>query len=90
MEDVKCPKCGSSIIKGHMGYRCASYVREGEGCKFFVGKIAGVELTPEQFIKLITDKKTDKIQGFLSKKGSVFDAVLKLDENSNIVFDFES
>ncbi|MCR4679634.1 MAG: topoisomerase C-terminal repeat-containing protein [Lachnospiraceae bacterium] len=90
MENVKCPKCGSSIIKGHMGYRCASYVREGDGCKFFVGKIAGVELSEEQFTKLITDKKTDKIQGFLSKKGSVFDAVLKLDENSNIVFDFES
>ena len=71
-----------------MGYRCASYVREGDGCKFFVGKIAGVELTPEQFTKLINDKKTDLIQGFLSKKGSVFDAVLKLDENSNIVFDF--
>ena len=38
--------------------------------------------------KLINNKKTDLIQGFLSKKGSVFDAVLKLDENSNIVFDF--
>ena len=88
LEGVKCPKCGSSIIKGHMGYRCASYVREGDGCKFFVGKIAGVELTPEQFTKLINDKKTDLIQGFLSKKGSVFDASLKLDENSNVVFDF--
>ena len=88
MENLKCPKCGSSIIKGHMGYRCASYSREEEGCKFFVGKIAGVELSEEQITKLLTDKETDKIGGFISKKGSNFEAKLKFDENFNIVFDF--
>lgn len=89
MEDCKCPKCGSSIIKGHMGYRCASYVKDGEGCKFYVGKIAGVMLTKEQFVQLINEKSTDKIQGFLSKKGSLFDAKLKFDENFNVQFEFE-
>ena len=89
MEGLKCPKCGSSIIKGHFGYHCASYSKEEEGCKFYIGKIAGVELSKEQFTKLITDKETDKITGFLSKKGSLFDAKLKFDENFNVVFDFE-
>ncbi len=88
MEGLKCPKCGASIIKGHMGYRCASYSKEEGGCKFFIGKIAGLELTKEQFTKLLTDKETDKIQGFISKKGSTFEAKLKFDENYNIVFDF--
>ena len=88
MEDLKCPKCGNSIIKGHMGYRCASYSKEEGGCKFFIGKIAGVELTKEQLTKLLTDKESDKISGFISKKGSTFEAKLKFDENFNIVFDF--
>ena len=88
LEELKCPKCGSSIIKGHMGYRCASYSREEEGCKFFIGKIAGLELSEEQFKKLITDKETDKLSGFISKKGSTFEAKLKFDENFNVVFDF--
>ncbi len=89
MEDLKCPKCGASIIKGHFGYHCASYSKEEDGCKFYIGKIAGVELTKEQFTKLVTDKETDKITGFLSKKGSLFDAKLKFDENFNVVFDFD-
>ena len=88
MEGLKCPKCGASVIKGHMGYRCASYSKEEGGCKFFIGKIAGVELTKEQLTKLLTDKETDKIPGFISKKGSTFEAKLKFDENYNIVFDF--
>ena len=88
MEGLKCPKCGASIIKGHLGYRCASYSKEEGGCKFFIGKIAGVELTKEQITKLLTDKETDKIQGFISKKGAAFEAKLKFDENFNIVFDF--
>lgn len=89
IENVKCPKCQSSIIKGHMGYRCASYNKDG-GCDFFVGKIAGVLLTKEQLTMLLTEKKTETVAGFTSKKGSLFDAKLKLDENNKIVFDFEN
>ena len=89
LEDLKCPKCGKSIIKGHFGYRCAGYSREEEGCKFFVGKIAGIMLTKEDFTKLINEKTTDKISGFTSKKGTLFDAKLKFDENFNVIFDFD-
>ena len=89
LEDLKCPKCGKSIIKGHFGYRCAGYSREVEGCKFFVGKIAGIMLTKEDFTKLINEKTTDKISGFTSKKGTLFDAKLKFDENFNVIFDFD-
>ncbi|WP_035792465.1 DNA topoisomerase III [Butyrivibrio sp. AE3006] len=89
LEDLKCPKCGKRIIKGFMGYRCEDYKKEEDGCKFFVGKIAGVTLSKEDFTKLLTEKKTDKITGFTSKKGTTFDAALKFDEQFNIVFDFE-
>jgi hypothetical protein len=37
---------------------------------------------------LLATGKTSKIQGFTSKNGNSFDAVLKLDENSRVVFDF--
>lgn len=88
MEDCKCPKCGNTIIKGHSGYRCSNYSKEEEGCKFFVGKIAGLSIPEEQFRKLLENKATDKLEGFVSKKGSNFEAILKFDENYNIVFDF--
>ncbi|WP_022777123.1 DNA topoisomerase III [Butyrivibrio sp. AE3009] len=89
LEGLKCPKCGKSIIKGHLGYRCEDYSREEGGCKFFIGKIAGVELSKEQFTKLLNDKITDTITGFNSKKGTTFDARLKFDDNFTVVFDFD-
>ena len=88
MEGIKCPKCGGDIIKGHFGYHCKNYVREGDGCKFYIGKIAGLMLSEEDFIKLVNEKKTEKIGGFTSKKGTTFEARLKFDENFNVVFDF--
>ena len=90
LENLKCPVCGKKIIKGHMGYRCENYKKEEEPCNFFVGKIAGKELDEEQFKKLVTEKKTDTITGFTSKKGTSFDARLSLDEKYNVVFDFAS
>ena len=89
LEGLKCPKCGKNIIKGHLGYRCEDYSREEGGCKFFIGKIAGVELSKEQFTKLLNDKITDTITGFNSKKGTTFDARLKFDDNFTVVFDFD-
>lgn len=89
LDELHCPKCNGSIIKGHIGYRCANYSKDENGCKFYVGKIAGIMLETEQMEKLIKEGKTDKITGFTSKKGNLFDARLKFDEAFNIVFDFE-
>ncbi len=90
MENLKCPICGKQIIKGHLGYRCEEYKKGEEGCRFFVGKVAGVSLSKEDFTKLVTEKTTDKISGFISKKGTTFDAKLVFDENYNIVFNFDN
>ncbi|MCR5272252.1 MAG: topoisomerase C-terminal repeat-containing protein [Lachnospiraceae bacterium] len=89
MKDIVCPKCGAPIIKTHIGFRCSKYSKEEEGCSFFVGKVAGVQVPEEQFIKLVKEKKTDLITGFLSSKGLYFDARLKLDEECKVVFDFD-
>lgn len=90
IENVKCPKCGNKLIKGRFGYRCEKNTREEAACDFRLGTLLGVDVSKEQFIKLIQNGKTDKIAGFTSKKGSVFDACLKLDEEKKIVFDFDS
>ena len=87
--DITCPKCGGSILKGHNGYRCANYSREEGKCRFFAGKIAGLDIPTEQFVKLLKEKRTDKLSGFKSKKGSSFDAYLVLNEQGDIAFSFE-
>lgn len=89
LDDLKCPKCGKKIIKGHMGYRCEDYKKGDEGCSFFVGKVAGLMLTKEDFAKLLESGTTDKISGFTSKKGSLFEARLVFDDQKNVVFNFD-
>ncbi|MCR4831424.1 MAG: topoisomerase C-terminal repeat-containing protein [Pseudobutyrivibrio sp.] len=91
LEGLTCPKCGGALLKNHFGYRCENNVRDNvDSCPFFVGKIAGVELDEEQFRKLITEKKTDVISGFLSKKGLFFDARIKLNDEFRTEFEFEN
>ncbi|MBP5198371.1 MAG: topoisomerase C-terminal repeat-containing protein, partial [Lachnospiraceae bacterium] len=103
MPDIKCPKCGGDIIKTHNGFRCTNFKRKSQDeeevtvneasgekdCDFYVNKIAGVKISEEQLIMLLKTGKTDIIKEFLSKKGLYFDARLKLNEEKNIVFDFE-
>ena len=79
MPGLKCPKCESPIIKTHFGYKCKNNIKDNvDSCTFFIGKVAGVEIPEDQFTKLIKEKRTDVISGFLSKKGLYFDARLKL------------
>ena len=82
-----CPLCGGEVVRTRFGYGCSSY-REN-GCKFMVGKsICKRTISVSNVKMLLATGKTSKIQGFVSKNGKSFDAVLKLDENSRVVFDF--
>ena len=91
MPGITCPKCGSPIIKNHFGYKCKNNIRDNvDSCPFFVGKVAGVDIPEDQFIKLIKEKQTDVITGFLSKKGLFFDARLKLNDEFRTEFVFEN
>ena len=91
MEGLKCPKCGEPILKNHFGYRCKNNIRDNvDSCQFYVGKVAGVDIPEDQFKKLILEKKTDVISGFLSKKGLFFDARLKLNDECRTEFEFDN
>ena len=83
----KCPLCGGEVRRTNFGYGCGSY-REN-GCKFAVSMRICSRVIPMSAVKqLLTNGRTDKLSGFVSKKsGKTFDACLKL-EDGRAVFDF--
>ena len=81
----KCPLCGRDVVKSRYGYSCTGY---REGCHFHIrGVICGRVISLSNAKLLLETGKTSKIQGFISKAGKSFDAVLKL-ENGKVSFDF--
>ena len=91
LKDVVCPLCGGEIVKTSFGYGCANYNREDaeHSCRFSINNnIAGVKITDAIARKLLSERKTEKLEGFLAKSGSKFDAALKLTDDGQVVFDF--
>lgn len=82
----KCPVCGRDVIRGKFSYGCMGYK---EGCTFKIGlSICKRPISVSNAKLLIENGKSSKIKGFTSKKGTLFDAFLKMDENKKVVFDF--
>ena len=81
----KCPVCGKDVRRTKFGYGCSGY---NEGCKFSInGIICKRVISIDNVRKLLSEGRTSKINGFISKNGKPFDAYLKL-ENGKVVFDF--
>ncbi|MBR3769239.1 MAG: topoisomerase C-terminal repeat-containing protein [Lachnospiraceae bacterium] len=81
--ELICPACGAKLNKNLKQYFC------GCGLRFFKS-IAGHEIKDETMDVLLKKKRTpEKIQGFTSKSGNLFDAYLELNEENKIVFSFE-
>ena len=83
----KCPLCGGEVVRGRYGFGCRNYK---EGCKFRIGgNICKRVTTVSDARALLTEGKTEKLTGFVSKKnGKAFEGALKLDEEKKVVFDF--
>ena len=82
----KCPLCQNDVIRTKFGYGCSGY---RDGCKFSINKSICKRVISVSNVKmLLATGKTSKIQGFVSKNGKSFDAVLKLEEGGKISFDF--
>ena len=79
---VKCPKCGGLLKKSQWYYEC--------DCGFRLGHtVAKVPLSEEIIKELLeTGKTKEKVTGFTSKAGNVFDSCLKY-EDERISFDFD-
>ncbi|MBQ4065985.1 MAG: topoisomerase C-terminal repeat-containing protein [Clostridia bacterium] len=82
-----CPLCGGEVRRTTFGYGCGAY-REN-GCKFSIHMAICGRTIPGSAVKqLLATGKTEKLNGFVSKKsGKSFDGALKL-EDGRVVFDF--
>jgi DNA topoisomerase III len=79
-----CPKCGSPVIERFKSFTCTN-----EECGFTIWKtIAGRLLSREEFETLVRDKHVGPLNGFRSRKGKRFPAVLKLSDDFKAEFDF--
>lgn len=83
---AKCPSCSGYIVNREKFYGCTGYVN---GCKVtFPKKLASKNIT-KTIVKTLCEKgRTNKLNGFTNKKGNKFKTALVLDDEFNIVFDF--
>ena len=82
----KCPLCASDVARGRYGYSCKGYK---EGCKFSINAyICGRAISISNAKLLLSEGKTVKIKGFISRKGTNFDAALHL-VDGKCMFDFQ-
>ena len=82
-----CPKCGADVIRGRYGYGCSAFKT---GCRFRIPLVLCSRALPVSAASsLLTDGHTARLDGFISKAGKPFSAVLKLDtEHDGVAFDF--
>ncbi len=79
---VPCPKCGGEIHEKYKQYQCVK-------CDFAFWKtLCSRMFEPEEVEKIITDKVIGPLQGFRSKQGFPFAAVLKMTAEHKVEFDF--
>lgn len=79
---VACPKCGGEIHEKYKQFQCVK-------CDFAVWKtLCSRMFEPEEVEKLITEKQIGPLQGFRSKQGFPFAAVLKMNAEYKVEFDF--
>lgn len=85
-----CPKCKKGKIKeSKKSFYCTNYNSKKEKCTFTIWKnIAGKNISEKNIKQLINKGITTEIKGFKSKKGKLFTAKLKLDNNFKINFEF--
>ncbi len=77
-----CPKCGGVIKENYKKYQC-------QKCDFALWKImAGRQLEPAEIEALITNRSVGPLQGFRSRMGKPFIALLKLSPEFKTEFDF--
>ncbi|HTI72970.1 MAG TPA: DNA topoisomerase III [Candidatus Limnocylindria bacterium] len=85
----KCPKCGSNVFENGMNYVCEKAVGAGKTCDFRGSTIILQQpVERAQMAKLLSEGKTEKLSGFVSKKTNrKFEAFLVMKKGA-ISFEF--
>ena len=77
-----CPKCGGVVAETYRRYACAR-------CDFSIGKHPGSRtFEVEEVDQLLRDRTIGPLNGFISKMGRPFSAVLKITPEYKLEFDF--
>ena len=79
---VPCPKCGAQVKETYKKFQCTN-------CDFALWKIvAGRQFEPAEVEELISRRAVGPLQGFRSKAGRPFAAIIKLSDELKPEFDF--
>jgi DNA topoisomerase-3 len=81
---IPCPKCGGEIKENYKKFQCTN-----PKCDFSLWRIvAGRQMEPQEIEELIANKKVGPLQGFKSKMGRPFAAIIKMTPEGKAEFDF--
>src|SRR5207253_3862330 len=80
--EARCPKCGTTHLKeDYRTYSC-------KACGYRLFKnIASCQLSPEEVSALVMDRKVGPLNGFRSKTGKPFSAILVLNKENKLEFE---
>jgi DNA topoisomerase III len=77
-----CPGCGSVVKENYRRFACTK-------CEFSISKVpGGRQFEVEEVETLLKDRELPMLDGFRSKMGRPFSAVLKLNDENKLEFDF--
>ena len=77
-----CPKCGATVQENYRKFQC-------QACDFNIWKVVSSrEFAPEEIEELITQRSVGPLQGFRSRMGKPFAAVVRLSPEFKAEFDF--
>ncbi len=77
-----CPKCGGVVHETYKKFQC-------QQCDFALWKIlAGRQFEVDEMETLITQSEVGPLQGFRSKMGHLFNAIIRLTDTFEMKFDF--
>jgi len=79
---ARCPKCGGEVHENYKKFQCQS-------CAFGFWKIlGGRQLEVPEADALLRDRSVGPLEGFRSRLGRPFSAMLRLNDAHEVVFDF--
>ncbi|MGB9666089.1 MAG: DNA topoisomerase 3 [Candidatus Cryosericum sp.] len=84
-----CPICGGNVLERPSSYVCEHHGRKKTDCKFSIPKtILRRPISREEAKQLMTEKRTEMLDGFVSKRGFKFSARLLLKPDNKLEWEF--
>jgi DNA topoisomerase-3 len=84
-----CPICGGKVLERPSSYVCEHHGRKKTDCKFSIPKvILQRPIAREEALQLMNEKKTEMLDGFVSRRGFKFSARLLLKPDNKLEWEF--